>query len=411
MPCAGRYKGRSRDSSPDHKRETDMKFRAGRIVFGAVVALALLLPAAAVAQPLIQPGPCVDGDLPHGAKSKICVPVTGWNGQLVLDAHGYVDVYQPKDFYHLDFGVVNLPFLVQSQGFAFATTTYRQNGLAILEGRTTCSTSSRVHRPGMARRCGPLLPAHPKAAGRHAPARAVSELFSSGLAACAPVGSFRGQVNYVGDFRVLFDYFFRNTVPGTVDNVPPDVVPNWLTYTAPRSLRSFRPTPRRARADAHVRRGLRSRQPGHDRTNDPDVLYYNVFGGTDAEIKLGGNPYGNRLRWYSGSSNDLRLTVRVGRYSASPTALAVITQYQTSGHLTRPLVTLHTRGDEVIPFAARAALPGEGSADRAQRAAAAAGRPIRPLQLHPERTADGVRINRGGRRVLSRFVPACRIPA
>ena len=42
--------------------------------------------------------------------------------------------------------------------------------------------------------------------------------------------------------------------------------------------------------------------------------------------KLGGNPYGNRLRWYSGSSNDLRLNLRVHRVSASPTALAVMTQ-------------------------------------------------------------------------------------
>ena len=49
-----------------------------------------------------------------------------------------------------------------------------------------------------------------------------------------------------------------------------------------------------------------------------NVLMYNVFGGTDAEDKLGGNPYGNRLRWYSGSSNDLRLNLRVQRYSASP---------------------------------------------------------------------------------------------
>ena len=72
-----------------------MKPRVGRIVFGAVVALALLLPAAAGAQTAI-PGPCIDGDLPHGARSKICVPVAGWNGQLVVFAHGYVAVDQPN---------------------------------------------------------------------------------------------------------------------------------------------------------------------------------------------------------------------------------------------------------------------------------------------------------------------------
>jgi hypothetical protein len=81
-----------------------------------------------------------------------------------------------------------------------------------------------------------------------------------------------------------------------------------------------------------------------------NLLRNNVFGGTDAEDKLGGNPYGNRLRWYSGSSNDLRLNLRVQRYSAHPTALAVMTQYETTGRLTRPLITLHTQGDEVVPF-------------------------------------------------------------
>ena len=52
-----------------------MNLRFGRIVFGAVVALALLLPAAAGAQtPIPTPfGLCPEGDLPHGARWKICV--------------------------------------------------------------------------------------------------------------------------------------------------------------------------------------------------------------------------------------------------------------------------------------------------------------------------------------------------
>jgi pimeloyl-ACP methyl ester carboxylesterase len=330
-----------------------MKFRAGRIAFGAVVALALLLPAAAGAQPPIQSGPCVDGYLPHGAKSRICIPDVGWNGQLVLYAHGYVDVYQPKDFYHLDFGVVNLPDLVQSQGFAFATTTYRQNGLAILEGAddmlnlltkftTQHGAPLRTFIAGASE--GGLVAA---LLLEQSP-----ELFSSGLAACAPVGSFRGQVNYVGDFRVLFDYFFPDTIPGTVDNIPPDVVPNWVTVYVPKIIQKLEAN--QARALELMRTSGAAFDPANLDTiaqTTLNVLYYNVFGGTDAETKLGGNPFGNRLRWYSGSSNDLRLNLRVHRVSASPTALAVMTQYETTGRLTRPLVTLHTKGDEAIPFA------------------------------------------------------------
>src|SRR5688572_631167 len=94
--------------------------------------LTTLAPARADAQPI--PGPCQPGVLPSGALSLICVPAVGWNGQLVAFAHGYVDVREPLDFQNLMLpDGTPLPLLVQSLGFAFATTSYRQNGLAILE--------------------------------------------------------------------------------------------------------------------------------------------------------------------------------------------------------------------------------------------------------------------------------------
>ncbi len=51
-----------------------------------------------------------------------------------------------------------------------------------------------------------------------------------------------------------------------------------------------------------------------------------------------------------GSSDDARLNAEVERFSASATALANLAPYQTSGALVRPLITLHTTGDEVVPF-------------------------------------------------------------
>ena len=53
-------------------------------------------------------------------------------------------------------------------------------------------------------------------------------MFSSGLAACGPVGTFSGQVNYVGDFRVLFDYFFPEVIPGSAIDIPFYVVKDWF---------------------------------------------------------------------------------------------------------------------------------------------------------------------------------------
>ena len=65
----------------------------------------------------------------------------------------------------------------------------------------------------------------------------------------------------------------------------------------------------------------------------------------------GGNPFGNRLTLYLGSSNDLRLNLLVRRFSASPVALASLRAYETNGNLRIPLVTLHTTADDLIPFA------------------------------------------------------------
>lgn len=111
-----------------------MKPKTRTVFFAAILAVATLFPAVARAQGAI-PGPCVPGGLPSGAYSLMCVPAAGWNGQLVVFAHGYVAFNQPLNFYNLTLADgTPLPALVQGLGYAFATTSYRQNGLAILEG-------------------------------------------------------------------------------------------------------------------------------------------------------------------------------------------------------------------------------------------------------------------------------------
>jgi hypothetical protein len=332
-----------------------MSPRVGRIVSGLVLSIVLLLPVGAGAQPMAVPGPCVDGDLPHGAKSKICVPLAGWNGQLVVFAQGYIAPQQPLGFYQLDFGGVPLPVLVQGQGYAFATTTYRQNGLAILEGAD--DIRNLVNAFKMQRGVPDRTFIVGASEGGLIAALLLEQRqteFSSGLAVCAPVGSFRAQVNYVGDFRVLFDYFFPDVIPGTAIDIPDDVPGNWytpLTGYRDRVLFALKSNP--VRAIELMRTSGAAYDPAKLETiglTTEHILWYNVFGTTDAQDKLGGNSYGNQLRWYSGSSNDLRLNLRVQRYAASPAAVASMTKYETTGRLNAPMVTLHTLGDDVVPF-------------------------------------------------------------
>jgi hypothetical protein len=82
-----------------------------------------------------------------------------------------------------------------------------------------------------------------------------------------------------------------------------------------------------------------------------DLLWYNVFATNDAAQELGGNPYGNRLRLYFGSSDDLRLNRLVERFTASRAASSALRAYETSGELSVPLVTIHTTSDDIVPFA------------------------------------------------------------
>ncbi len=66
-----------------------------------------------------------------GALYQICWPAD-WNGGFIVYAHGYTFAGLPLS---IPEEVATLAPFVLSQGFAFASTSYRVNGLAIKEGR------------------------------------------------------------------------------------------------------------------------------------------------------------------------------------------------------------------------------------------------------------------------------------
>jgi pimeloyl-ACP methyl ester carboxylesterase len=304
----------------------------------------------------LAPGACVDGTLPSAALSRICVPSSGWNGALLVYAHGYVAPTLPVAIDDPAFGGVPLSSTIQSLGYAFATTSYRRNGLAILEGVDDIRE---------------LVAAFPSVAGQ-APSRSYligfSEgglisallaersptLFSGVVAACGPIGDFRQQIDYFGDFRVLFDYFYPGQIPASPIAIPPSLLTTWTNpnpaissalATGPISATQLISTaldPALAtivRADAS--RTISTTQ---------NLLWYNIFATNDARAQLGGNPYGNVGRVYTGASDDAALNAGVQRFDADAAALAELARYQTTGRVSNPLVVLHTTGDDVIPF-------------------------------------------------------------
>ena len=142
---------------------------------------------------------CTQGTLESGALSLICFP-DDWNGTLVLFAHGYVEASQPLALPDDEVGGVNVANAVTSLGYAYATTSYRANGLVALDAvddiaQLVEAVRARV-RPDPDRTLlvgfseGGLVAA--LAIERH------PELIDGSLAACGPIGDFTRSTRLSG---------------------------------------------------------------------------------------------------------------------------------------------------------------------------------------------------------------------
>jgi pimeloyl-ACP methyl ester carboxylesterase len=300
-----------------------------------------------------------DGLQASGSIYRICMPPEGqYNGHLVIWAHGFQDATEPVGIPEdqLCFGGVCLPELINQLGFGFATTSYSKTGLAVVQGKADVldlvdifaaakGVPRKVYLVG-ASEGGIIttlaLEQHP-------------DVFSAGLAACGPIGSFPHQINYFGDARATFNYFFPGIIPSPPFAPDPALVAAWDSYYEVVVKPAILSPGNRARLNQWVRVA----QLPHDADNylatvevaAADVLRYAVVNLNDAAATLGGFPYDNQRRWFSGSDNDFLLNLFVPRVSADPAALAAMrTAYETTGVLQRPLVTLHTLRDQQVPY-------------------------------------------------------------
>jgi pimeloyl-ACP methyl ester carboxylesterase len=299
-----------------------------------------------------------DGVQASGSIYRICMPASGYNGMLVVWAHGFQDagtpVSIPEDQLCLD--DLCLPELVNGLGFAFATNSYSKTGLAIRQGQADILDLVNL----FAAAHGPPQKVYLVGASEGGIITALNleqhpDVFSAGVAACGPIGDFRYQLNYFGDARATFQYFFPGVIPGDPLDPPPALVANWSSYyeSIVRPI-VFDPA-NRHRLDQWVAvADLPFDSDNYLATvavSVRDVLRYSVVNLKDGATTLGGFPFDNTLRWYSGSDNDLLLNLFVLRVSADPAAVAEMNaHYQTTGVLSRPLITLHTLRDQQVPY-------------------------------------------------------------
>jgi pimeloyl-ACP methyl ester carboxylesterase len=337
-----------------HNRLTAaMLIRSSQVAF---LTLVLLVASAATARAESVCDP--DGTQASGSIYRICMPSSGYNGILVVWAHGFQDagtpVSIPED--QLCANDFCLQDIINGLGFGFATNSYSKTGLAVLQGQADILDlvnifSAQKGRPQKVYLIG---------ASEGGLITALSleqspQVFSAGAAACGPIGDFPLQVNYLGDARITFEYFFPGLIPGDVFDPDPAVVANWSSfYQNVVKPAVFDP------ANRHVLdQWVSAAKLPFDADNylatveesSADVLRYSVINLKDATATLGGFPFENRFRWYTGSDNDILLNMFVRRVAADPAAIAEMqAHYNTTGILSRPLISLHTLRDQQVPY-------------------------------------------------------------
>lgn len=322
-------------------------------------ALALVAGVAGTAQAQQVSNCAPDGTQASGSIYRICMPPPGaYGGQLVIWAHGFQDAGTPVGIpeEQLCASGICIPELVNSLGYAFATNSYSKTGLAILQGKNDLIDLVNIF---TARHGKPskvfLVGASEGGIITTLSVEQRPDVYTGGLAACGPIGDFPGQINYFGDARATFDFFFPNLIPGPAFDPHPLLVANWTNYydwlvkptiTAPANRSKLEQWAAVAQLPADPADWLNTVEQ-----SARDALRYSVVNLKDATATLGGFPYGNRGKVYAGSANDAALNAAVPRVDASNAALiAMYTQYTTTGVLSRPLVTLHTLRDQQIPY-------------------------------------------------------------
>jgi len=277
---------------------------------------------------------------------------------LVVFVPGYTSPFRPIEIPEEQLLVSpegpSIPEVVTDLGIAFATTSFASNGLitgeeAIPELLGLVDHFKQIYgEPRITYLAGFSL-------GSVATAQLLERSpaeFDGSLLGCGPLGDFQAQLEYLGDARVLFDYYFPEVLPGDLLDVPQVLREEWEETFTPRIEAAF------LRDPPLTQEFLRVAQIPFDDQDlrivavaVSDVLFFNVFGLEDAIDRLGGSAYDNTRRWYQGSRNDLKLNLRVDRFRGDPQALIALQEtYQTTGEISIPLVTIHTLGDVTVPY-------------------------------------------------------------
>jgi pimeloyl-ACP methyl ester carboxylesterase len=159
-----------------------------------------------------------------GSSYGIWVP-EDWNGDVVFYAHGFRDPAAPVDL-NTDDQIEAIRNGLGERHYAVAYSSFSSNGFNVLDGvRRTHQLrglfTSKVGKPARSYLWGRSL----GAVVSQSLLESHASQYDGALLVCGEVGGFVFELNYFGNLRALFDYFYPGVLPGGVDHMPANVNP------------------------------------------------------------------------------------------------------------------------------------------------------------------------------------------
>lgn len=289
----------------------------------------------------------------NGAQYRIDIPAN-WNHALVVYFHGYSEgiyTYKPDG-----------PLTEQTQpifdrGYAIIQSAYSTPGWALAEAYPETEELrqyflKKYEQPAEGKKAAKQIETI-AAGGSMGGALVVATLelnpkpYAGGLNLCGSVGPADLAFQRRFAWRAAFDFYFPGLMPPLVPSPPGYRESHALREKVMDALKA-NPT------SAASMRSLMDLHSDQDVAND--IVYF-TYVISDMQRRAGGNPFDNRNVLYANTNStstatDNALNDGARRYAAEPAAREYLLHHYTpNGHLSRPMVALHTTYDPIIPGA------------------------------------------------------------
>jgi len=317
-------------------------------------------------------GRIVEGETGPGSLYAFYIP-SNWNRSVIYYVHGIrpplasITLDDQDNFFQVRDALV-------AQGYAFAYSSFSENGLAVKDG------AQRTHQlSGLLNGELPSQPEHSYLAGYSLGALTAVNLaerfpsqYDGVLAMCGMVGGTPRELQYVGDVRALFDFFYPGVLPGNVISAPE--TPMSIPEVQARVVAAISANPAGLYAIASTAQTPLAFAPIGNLTNPSstafqslvgsliNALYYQLIGTPDVVDRTHGHsPYDNTGVTYTVGTLVIpnpalgaliaAANAGVTRYETTPDAKNYLEKYYVpTGNLTMPVVSVHNFWDPLVPF-------------------------------------------------------------